>query len=318
MKRISILLCLLFSTLIVSETTQGEVYPNKPVTIMQAFGVGGSSDMLIRGVSPYLIKELKTQIVIQNVPGAGGVIGYNKFYKLPPDGYNLLFTNFPTPYTAELNSESDYYRTREFEPISAFAKDYIIVAVHPDTFQNADEFIKAARSRSLRIGVTGVGVTGRGGNLNGYILEKSLGVHFTFVPYPSGGASLTALAGNHIDAVVTPSSSAANLVRAKRIKLLLAYADERRPQYPQVPTLKELGYGPVEVYFLYGAFAPPRIPQGRLQILEKAFGRAVTNPSFVEWIQKGTLEYINLNARAFKAEVEKLMSATDHYREFIK
>ncbi|MDP2268982.1 MAG: tripartite tricarboxylate transporter substrate-binding protein, partial [Deltaproteobacteria bacterium] len=202
MKKVILFVCLLFCTVIFSGTTWAIEFPNKPINVLQAFGVGGSSDMLMRGIQPYLIKELNTRIVIQNVPGAGGVLGYNKAFKAPPDAYNLLFSNFPTVYAVELISENSTFRTKEFMPIYAFAKDNVILVVHQDIFNNFDDFVKTARSRPLRMGGTGRGTPTV---LAGLILEKALGVKFNFVPYQSGAECVTALAGNHIDAVVTYS-----------------------------------------------------------------------------------------------------------------
>lgn len=315
MKKTYLVVCLLFSAIIFPSTTWSIDFPNKPINVIQAYGVGGSTDMLMRGISPYLSKELNTRIVIQNVPGAGGVLGYNKAFKAPPDGYNLLISNFPTVYAVELISPNSTFRTKEFMPIYAFAKDNVILVVHQDTFATFDEFVKTAQSRPLRMGGTGQGTPTV---MAGLILEKALKVKFNFIPYQSGAECVTALAGNHIDAVVTYSSSAAALIRAKRIKPLLFFSEQRTAAYPQIPTLRELGYDTPGVYSIYGFFAPPRTPQDRLKVLEAACDRAVKTQSFIEWMKRGTAEYINLNTREFKIDFGKLMSLVDGLKELIK
>jgi tripartite-type tricarboxylate transporter receptor subunit TctC len=315
MKKVILVVCLLVCSVFFFGTTWAIEFPNKPINVIQAYGVGGSTDMLMRGISPYLSKELNTRIVIQNVPGAGGVLGYNKAFKAPPDGYNLLISNFPTVYAVELISQNSAFRTKEFMPIYAFAKDNVILVVHQDTFTTFDDFVKSAQSRPLRMGGTGQGTPTV---LAGLILEKALKVKFNFIPYQSGAECVTALAGNHIDAVVTYSSSAAALIRAKRIKPLLFFSEERTAAYPQIPTLRELGYDTPGVYSIYGFFAPPHTPQDRLMVLEAACDRAVKTPAFIDWMKRGTAEYINLNTKEFKTDFGKLMSLVDGLKELIK
>ncbi len=288
---------------------------NKPVNVIVAYGPGGGTDILIRGLVPYLQKELNNSVIVNNVPGANGVIGYNKAFKSPPDGNTLLMATVPTLYTSQLIYGSSIYRTIEFVPIYAFAIDSVILAANPEIFQDFDQFVKESRKRSLIVGVTGKGTPSV---LGGQVLEKILGVKFTYVPVEGGAAQVGLLAGKHIDAAVPYVSTSMSMIRAGKIKPLIIYASERSPKYPEIPVPKEFGHQISPIYSLFGVWAPPNTAQERVKLLESAFDRAVRSPGYIEWSKKMPSDYVPLNAASFKSEIEKMVKIIDANPDFMK
>ena len=290
-------------------------YPSKPITVIVPYGAGGSMDTQARGISPYLGKELGTSVQIENVTGASGVIGFNRGFKASPDGYTLVANNLPAIVVVELSQPNANYRTKEFTPLCAFALDPVVLVTHPDLYKTFDEFVKTAKTTQIRVGTTGKGTTV---HLSGLIVESILGIKFNFIPFEGGAESVTSLAGKHIDAVLTIASSANAMIRAGRIRPLLILAKEKSPKYPQVPIPKDVGYDIPPFSNHTGILAPPKLPPNRLKILDAAFGRAVKNPAYVEWLAKGTAEYAPLNPNEYRNEIERMFKLVDGYRDLLK
>ncbi|OGP62564.1 MAG: hypothetical protein A2170_09020 [Deltaproteobacteria bacterium RBG_13_53_10] len=290
-------------------------YPTKTITVIVPYGAGGSMDTQTRGISPYLAKELNASIHVENVTGASGVIGFNRGFKAEPDGYTLVANNLPAIVVTEISQPNANYRTKEFTPLCAFALDPVILVTHPDLYKTFDEFVKAAKTTQIRVGTTGKGTTV---HLSGLIVEGALGVKFNFIPFEGGAQSVAALAGKHIDAVLTIASSANAMVRAGRIRPLLIMAKEKSPKYPQVPIPKDVGYEIPPFSNHTGILAPPKLPSDRLKILEAAFDRAVKNPAYVEWLGKGTAEYAPLNPNEYRNEIERVFKVVEGYRDLLK
>lgn len=319
MKRTPFLLeCLLIlfnASIIFSGITWAADYPSKTITLLCPYAAGGSIDAQTRGLTPYLARELNTNVIIENVPGASGVIGSNKAFKSAPDGYTLLTGSVPTLYISEILSESSRYRTTGFVPIYAFARDNVALFVHPEVFQKFDDFAKAAHNRTLNIGVSGIGTPT---HLAGLLTEEFLGVKLNFVPFESGALTVGTLAGKHIDGALTFTTTALAMVKAGKIKPFLIFSSERNPYYPEIPIPKEFGYDVPSIAMVYGVWAPPNISSEKVRILESAFDRAVKNPKYKEWREKLPSEYIQMNAKDFKAEIEMQIKAVDAHKKSIK
>lgn len=312
MKRSFLFQCIVFIGFISSGIAWGTDYPSKTITLIVSNAAGGSLDMLSRGIAPYLEKELNTPVRVEDLPGAGGAIAYTKVFKAAPDGYTLLTATIPNMHTVEILSENSRYRTTEFIPIFAMALDSVVLAVHPEVFKSFDDFAKAARSRTLSVGMVG---RGSPTHLGALVIEKFLGAKFNYVPFEGGVKSTTTLAGKHIDAALSYTASALPMVQAGKIKYLLMLASERNQLLPDIPIPKEYGYDIPSIQTLVGIFSPPNTPPDKVRIIEAAFERAVKNPQYIEWRKKMPSEFIQLNGKAFKAEIEKQIRLVDAYKQ---
>ncbi len=293
----------------------GADYPTKAITMICPYGAGGSIDTLSRGLAPYLGEELGVPVKIENLVGANGVLAFNKAFSAAPDGYNLLTALVPYMQTAEFLSKSSRYKAAEFIPVFAHARDGVVLVGHPEVFHNFGEFAKAANSRTLSIGSTGIGSPT---HLGALIVQKMLGAKMTYVPFDGGAQSVTTLAGKHIDGVTTYVTSALPMIRAGKVKPLLLLATERNPLHPDIPVPKEFGYDIQPLYGMFGIFAPPNTPAEKVKILEAAFVRAVKHPKYQEWGKKMTADFIQVNARDFKSEIEKQVKIVDAYKGLLK
>ena len=296
-------------------TAFGADFPTKPITIIVPYSVGGSMDIQTRGIAPYLGKALNTNVLVENVTGASGVLGFNKGFKAAADGYTLVANNLPAIVITELSQPNANYKTKDFLPLAAFARDSVVVITHPDLYKTFDEFVAAAKTQSVRVGVTGKGTTV---HLAGLILENALNVKFNFIPFGGGSESVTALAGKHIDAVITIASSANAMIRAGRIRALVILANERNSNYAQVPTPKELGYNIPPFSNHTGVLAPPGLAPDRLKVLLSAFEQAVKDPDYVQWMEKGVAEYAPLVGKDYQTDIERVTKIVEGYRDLLK
>ncbi len=293
-----------------------ESYPNKPLTIIIPFSAGGSTDIAIRRIAPYVRKYLNAaSIIIENLPGADGGIGYNKAYIAKPDGYTLLASNTLPLFLTEY-SRPTRYKTMDFKPIYAYVRDSMILVVHPDFSKTFDEFIKTARAQTITIGTTGAATTT---GLMGILFAEELGLKVNWVPFGGGAESLTTLAGKHIDAVFSIAASALSLSRAGKIRPLMVFSEKRNPQYADVPVPKESG---VDIPLLFnhtGIVGPPGLTDDKVKILASAFANAAADPEYRENLKAmGTSELVPLAPKEYRKEFERLYSVTDKYKKYFK
>ena len=292
-----------------------DTFPSKPITIIVPFPPGGSTDVAARTMAVYIGKYLKTNVIISNMPGAGGVIGYTKGFQAPPDGYTLLAWNTLPPLLEEYKREVGY-KTLKFTPLAAFSRDSAIIAVHLEGSKNFVDLVKQAKAQTVNIGTTGqYTITG----LQGILMTADLSLKTNWVTFGGGAESLTSLAGKHIDAVMTLTGSAMPLTKAGKIIPLLIFADKRAPKYPTVPTPGELGYDMPILASYTGIVGPPGMDKKIVKILENAILQAAKHPDYVAWAEKvSTAESVLLPGAAYQQEIGRLAQVADKYKKFLK
>jgi tripartite-type tricarboxylate transporter receptor subunit TctC len=275
-------LCILFCSVGAGDGLAASL-GSKPVKLLVAAGPGGAEDLAARALAPLLQMRLKTTVSVENNPGAGGKMAFEKLQKADPDGHTLCVYTYPKSIILEYMGKTGY-KTSDFSPIFAWSKTSPVLVVHPDSsFKTFNDFAKEAKARPLAGGVSNLG-----GNIHliSVILMDDLGAKVNWVPYNSSAESLTALAGKHLEFVIALTGSAAALLDAGKIKPLLLLDDERDPFVPNVPTPKELGVKLASVPTIHAAMAPPKTPAEIVKTLEAAFADAAKDPVFVDFMQK--------------------------------
>ncbi len=290
-------------------------FPGKPITIIVPFPAGGSTDMAVRGIATYTGKYLNTDIMVQNIPGLDGVIGYAKAYSAKPDGYTLLATNTLPQIFPEFSRETKY-KSLDFKSVFAFARDSVILVERSDGPRTFDEFVKTARNETIKIGTTGRATTT---GLMGILLVEELGLKVNWIFFNGGEESLTALAGKQVDAVFSIAASALPKIKTGKIRPLAVFSEKHYSKYPDVPIPRELG---IEVPLLYnysGIVAPPGTPDEPVKTLEAAFGKAAVDREYVEWFKKTAVaEPLPLTAGEYRKEFERLYVLAEKYKKYLK
>jgi tripartite-type tricarboxylate transporter receptor subunit TctC len=256
---------------------------SKPVKLLVAAAPGGAEDLAARALSPLLQARLKTTVSVENNPGAGGKMAFEKLQKADPDGHTLSVYTYPKSIIQELTMKTNF-RTLEFTPIYAWSKTFPVLVVHPDSSLKAfEDFVKAAKAKPLSGGISNLG-----GQIHliALIFMDKLGAKVNWVPYNSAAESLTAVAGKHLDFVIALTGSAAAMLDAGRLRPLLLLGDDRDPFLPDVPTPKDLGLTLDSIPTSHVAMGPPKMSPATLKTLEAAFADAVKDPVFVDFMKK--------------------------------
>jgi len=289
-------------------------FPEKDITYMVSYAVGGKADLMARSITPYVQERLGVSLRIENYPGVVR-IGLNKLWKSRSDGYTIGGLSLPAPVITELTSQTDY-RSVEFTPIYAWNVSNHVLQAHSNGPKTLAELLQMAKGKQL---TCAVGAFGTGAHLVGILMTRGLGIDVRWVHYNSGGEANTALAGGHVDlniAGVTPQ--AASLAKSGKVRALLVAAEERDPAFPDTPIPRELGYSFTIICSMEGVVAPKGLPQDQLRRLEKAFSEAVKDPRFVKWADETKTQIVSLPSKAFGQKISEYYREVDKYKAYLK
>lgn len=236
-----------------------EDYPSRPVQLIVPYAPGGSGDLLARLLGNALSKKWGQQVVVENKPGAGGLIGTEAAAKSAPDGYTLyLATDGPLTIAATLHRHLPYDWQRDFAPISMMAVGYQILLLSPKLpAGNLSAFIKLAKQNPGKYNFASIGV-GSAPHLAAELFLSMAGLKLTHVPYPgSSQQCIAALISGDAAMFMVGTSTALPFVTAGTVRGLAVTAPRRIDSLPNVPTFAELGM-PAMDYSLWFAIEAPR------------------------------------------------------------
>jgi tripartite-type tricarboxylate transporter receptor subunit TctC len=289
-------------------------FPKKPIKIITG---PGAEDADVRQIAPYVQKYLGVDVLIENIAGFSGKIGFEKFQMTEPDGYTLMSYTFPRSIIIE-NMTDTNFRTEDFTPIFAWSVGNQLLVVPPDAYETFDEFLKDAKTRTL----TGaIPVRGGMSHLAGLLLANGLGINVNWIPYEGSALCIAALARKDVDFTICLATAVPSWVRAGKIKLLAVFPDRRGPQshyFRDIPTLKELGYDISYVTIRHVVEAPPNTPPHIVKIVEDAFSKAVQEPAYIDWAWKNFVIIDPLSAQEFRKEVAESYPRIGKIREMLK
>jgi tripartite-type tricarboxylate transporter receptor subunit TctC len=301
---VAVLLCL---TVLVCFSGTGEVLAeglgSKPIKLLVAAAPGGAEDLAARALAPLLQVRLKTTVSVENNPGAGGKMAFEKLQKADPDGHTLAVYTYPKSIIQEHTGKTNF-RTMDFTPVYAWSKTFPVLVVHPDSsFKTFDDFVKGAKAKPLAGGISNLG-----GQIHllALIFMDELGAKVNWVPYNSAAESLTAVAGKHLDFVIALTGSAAAMLDAGKLRPLLLLGDQRDPFLPNVPAPKDLGLSFESIPTSHVAMAPPKMPPAILKTLEAAFADAVKDPVFLDFMKKRKMTVATLTSEQLGKLTEQL------------
>lgn len=258
-----------------------EIYPDKPITVVVPYGAGGMTDAVARPICKAAEKELGQPILVENKPGAAGVIGMNYVLKSKPDGYTLVITTSSCYFLVPHSRDVPFNSLTDVTDIAVISKFQHGLAVRSDSRWNTyEDVIKYAKENpgKFTYACAGIGVT------QNICLERIAlkeGIKWTSVPFKSGAESVTACLGGHTDAVSEGPTDLLPHIRGGKLKLLLSLNDFRWPGAPNVPNILEKGYNFYAWSFI-SLLGPKGLPEPIRQKLEDAFNKAKRDPSFIK------------------------------------
>jgi tripartite-type tricarboxylate transporter receptor subunit TctC len=256
-------------------------FPNRPVNLLMAIGTGGTADTSARMLANSVAKLLGQQVVISNNGGGGGSVALTLLKNEKPDGYHIVGTA-NQPLTIIPHQRQLPYTLNDFAPVIELSTQPAGVVINADSpWKTLKELIEYARKNPGKVTYT---ITGAYNipHLAMMQIAQQEGVHWTAIPV-SGDPNMPLL-GGHVAAYSGATSWATN-VRAGKFRLLAVYSEKRIKSFPDVPTLRELGYDFVGGYSSY-IMAPKGTPAAILKSLENAFAKAMEEPEFVQYSRR--------------------------------
>ena len=280
---------LVLATVSASALAQSD-YPNRPVKLIIPFPVGGTSDIMGRMAADELTKALKQPFVVENIGGAGGVIGTERASRATPDGYTLVLSGVGQNAVAHgLNPKVGYDSIKDFSHITQIHSGPNVLVVHPDTpFKTFKELVDYGRANP---GKLSYGYTfAASGHMAMELLKQTVsacpkgakdckGLFMVGIPYRGGGPMMSDMLGGQIQLMFINQDVALQHVRAGKLRALAVSSKQRNPLYPDVPTVSELGYPGFEALSWSGLSAPKGTPQAIIDKLEAALSAAMGSPA---------------------------------------
>jgi len=287
-------------------TAGAQSYPSQNVTMIVAFPAGGLADIIGRLVASKLEARLKHSFVVENRGGAGGNIAAKTVAGAAPDGYTLLTTT--SGLAANLTaSKNRGFEQSDLRPVAFVAFSPDVIAVHPSNpAKTLKEFVANAKEKSFNYGSAGVGTGPQIGAE--YFFKEVAKVKYVHVPFQGGAPAITALLGNHIDALVLTLPPTVPHIRSGAMRGLGVANDKRNPAIPDVPTYGEMGFPNVYSGSWVGVFAPGKTPDTVVAKLNTEINTAMKDPDALDKLAKAGFDPVVKNVAEsntyFKEQVE--------------
>jgi tripartite-type tricarboxylate transporter receptor subunit TctC len=256
-------------------------YPERPVRLLLPFGAGGGSDTIARVIAAKMRDSLGQPMIVENRPGAQGIIAAESVRTAPPDGYTVLFaTSGPMAANAAIYSKLPYHPLRDFIPVAMIGTYPIIMVVSSSLpVSSVQELIGYAKAQPDKVNYA---TSGSLGQLVSELFNQRAGTRFQYIPYKSSGDFVGALLANEVTMALSDTPPVSGQVRAGKLRALAITSARRHHAWPDVPTMAEAGVADFVVEFWNGLFVPARTPAQVVQRLHTEVSRAVALPEVRE------------------------------------
>jgi tripartite-type tricarboxylate transporter receptor subunit TctC len=257
---------------------QAQPFPSHTIHVIIPMDPGSAGDMVLRPFADELGKVLKTPVVVVNKPGAAATLGTDLVVKSKKDGYTLLYANTSAVvYAKASNPETvPYDPVKDLEPLGLHCFFPLSVAVQESSpWKTFGDLIDYAKKNP---GTVRVSTPGQGSidHFNLELIKSLTGTQFTMVPFKGGAAAITALLGGHVDVACIANSLSGPHVKSGKLRMLLLTNKMR--EYPNVPTITDLGYKRDLLSAWFALYAPAGVPEDVKKVLVPAIEKTIKNP----------------------------------------
>jgi tripartite-type tricarboxylate transporter receptor subunit TctC len=284
-------------------------YPNRPVRIVVPSSPGGGTDILTRLLTPQLTERLRQQVVVDNRPGAGSIIGNELVAKAAPDGYTLLMGISTLAILPAMHKKLSYDALRDLAPITQAIAAPNVLVVHPSLpVRSVKELIAFARKRPGDLTYASAGL-GTNPHLCMELFLSMAKLKMVHVPYKGLGPAMIDLVAGHVVVATATMLTGLPQVRSGRLRGLGVTGAVRSSVLPDLPTIAEAGVPGYEAGQWYGLFAPARTPGNIINRLHGAMTDALKSPAILEKMASDGVEPVGSTpdefARFLRAETDK-------------
>ncbi len=314
-KIVRVLLCFAFFGVSLANAEQ---YPSRVITIVVPFSAGGPTDTSARLLGQTMGAALKTQMIVENVAGAGGTIAAARVAGSPPDGYTVFFHHIGFSTAPSLYRKLPYDTIRDFEPIGLIG-DVAMTLVARKDFPAKDlkELVTYVKANKEKVNLANAGL-GAASHLCGMLFMTAIQTEFTTIPYKGTGPAMNDLLGGQVDFMCDQTSNTISQIKAGKIKVYGVTTKTRVAALPDVPTLQEAGLPGFEVSVWQGLYVPKGTPKAVIDTLVKALQTALADPALRKRFEELGTEPASKESATPEALRKHLKSEIDKWAPIIK
>lgn len=281
MKKLTLALAA-FGTVVSAQALLAEGWPEKPITMIVPYNPGGTTDILARLAADAISEAVGQPVVVENKPGAGGVVGATLAAGAPNDGYTIFFGNNATNVVQPLiNPAVQFDPQTSFDGIATTADAAVFVGVNSGLgVEDLDGFLAYMKDNKAKYGTAGVGSMGQ---FSAEYLLQSTGGSARHIPYPGSNDALTAVLSGEVDFMTDPA--VIRQADSDKINVLATLTEARHPNLPDVPTARELGHD-IVLSGWFGIFAPEGTDAAAIAAMSAPLETMVASPEYQEQVLK--------------------------------
>ena len=250
-------------------------YPSKVITIIVPFAAGGPSDTIARLTAQAMSASLKTQLIVENVGGAGGTIGAARLTQAKPDGYTVFIHHIGHSTAPALYRKLTYSPITDFEPVGLINDGAMALVARKDfPAKNLKEFLAYVKANKDKVNIANAGV-GSASHLCGMLFMSAIDTDLTTIPYKGTGPAMNDLLGGQVDFMCDQTTNNASQIKSGKVTAYAVTTPERLAALPDVPTMNEAGMPNFTVSVWHAMYAPKGTPKPIIDKLSKALQEAL-------------------------------------------
>jgi tripartite-type tricarboxylate transporter receptor subunit TctC len=278
-----VLSCLIAAAAAISVSAVAQTYPTKSIRMVVHFPPGGPTDLVARTVAQKLTEAWGQQVIVDNRPGAGGIVGVENVVRAAPDGYTLLFaTGGSMAVTPAVGTKLPYNVFTDLAPISLVVINPQILVLHPSLpVSSVRELVKFAKSKPGQINYASVG-PGSPQHLGMEMLKAMAGIDLVHIPYKGTAPAMTDLLGGQVSLMFNSMPSVLPYTRSGRLRGIAVSSAKRSAAAPEIPTVAEAGVPGFQYVTWYGVFAPAAVPKDVIAKLNAEIVRGLSDKAVAE------------------------------------
>lgn len=305
---------LLMMSLALAATTAWAAFPDKPVRLVVPFAPGGGTDLIARTLAAGMSKELGQQVLVDNKPGAGTIIGTDNVAKSPADGYSIVIATFAHAVNPSMVPKLPYASDKSFTPITLVGKGPNVLVVRAESpYKSVKDVLAAAKAQPGKLTYASQG-NGTSAHLAGEMLVNLAKVQMTHVPYRGAGPAITDLLGGQVDMIFGTAAAVSSFVDSGKLRAIGVTTAVPSPAFKGVPPIAETVPG-YQVESWYGLYAPAGTPAEAIGKLNAAARKAAHSPDFASKVEQEGLAVVASDP----AELDRYVKAEEaRWRKIVK
>lgn len=279
-------------------------YPSKPIRVIVPYPAGGGTDIIARLIGTQLSQRWGQPVIVENKPGASGILGYDLAAKAPGDGYTVLL-GITTLVQIPWLYKKVPYKLGDLAPVSQIAKSADLLMVPRSSgIKTLQEFVAQAKANPGKLNFGSYG-NATSSHMNGERFKQQAGIDLMHVPYQGSGPEVAALLGGQLTLALVDATAAYPHIRSDKVNILAVTGAQRHPALPGVPTMTESGYPGLEANGWFGMFVPSGTPEPIVDKLGSEVSAIVKSPELNRRLQDMGLIPVGSRPQEFRTVLDK-------------